>query len=500
MGILNRTPDSFYDRGATWDVRRVPAPGRAARRRRRRPARRRRREGRARARGRRGRGARPGRSRDRGAARALRRAAVGRHVARRRCSTPRARAGAVVGNDISGFADPDYLDVAAKHDATVVATTSGCAPASPTPTRTTTTSSADVTAFLLDRAHRAEAAGLAPEQIVLDAGLDLGKTPAQSAVLLRGDRAARGARLPAAAVGVEQAVHRRAARARDRRPARRVARGGRLRRRSQGCRIVRVHDVRGTARTCAARSRRLLVRHVTYLVQGADPSLRDREVQRVVDELLGGDDRSFALDDHTIGEPAPGGRRRRCRRRRRRVRRSVELPAFAAITNALQSPPFMTASRVVVVREIGNLVAEQAQVARGVDRRPARRRAPRARRGRGPHARRARQGDQGARARSSGRRRSDGRRAADTSCRRRAPEARAAPRPSRSPRTSARTPAAFPSSSSCWHSTVRRRRRARPRRRRAVSRRARHRGPLRAHERDRPRRRRRRARDCCTAC
>ena len=31
-------------------------------------------------------------------------------------------AGAVVGNDISGFADPDYLSVAAKHDASVVAT------------------------------------------------------------------------------------------------------------------------------------------------------------------------------------------------------------------------------------------------------------------------------------------------------------------------------------------------------------------------------------------
>src|SRR5215510_3873222 len=89
------------------------------------------------------------------------------------------------------------------------------------------------------------------------------------------------------------------------------------------------------------------------VVRGEDPALRDREVQRVIDELLGGDDRSFALDDHTIAgrkrgssgddaEPADAGE-------------SVELPAFSAITTALQSPPFMTACRVVVVREIGNL-------------------------------------------------------------------------------------------------------------------------------------------------
>ena len=95
------------------------------------------------------------------------------------------RAGAVVGNDISGFADPDYLDVAAKHDATVVATHIRLRPRVPDPEPHYDDLVADVTAFLLDRARRAEAAGLGPEQIVLDAGLDLGKTPAQSAVLLR---------------------------------------------------------------------------------------------------------------------------------------------------------------------------------------------------------------------------------------------------------------------------------------------------------------------------
>jgi DNA polymerase-3 subunit delta len=40
---------------------------------------------------------------------------------------------------------------------------------------------------------------------------------------------------------------------------------------------------------------------------------------------------------------------------------SLELPTFAAVVNALQSPPFMTECRVVVVREIGNLTSEQGK-------------------------------------------------------------------------------------------------------------------------------------------
>ena len=50
MGILNRTPDSFFDQGRVLRLRRLPRQGRAARRRGRRLPRRRRREGRARAR------------------------------------------------------------------------------------------------------------------------------------------------------------------------------------------------------------------------------------------------------------------------------------------------------------------------------------------------------------------------------------------------------------------------------------------------------------------
>ena len=81
MGILNRTPDSFYDKGATFSLdallRRADRPGgRGCRHPRRRWG-----EGGTRPRGDRGRGARPGRPGHRGPARPLRRAVVGRHVA-----------------------------------------------------------------------------------------------------------------------------------------------------------------------------------------------------------------------------------------------------------------------------------------------------------------------------------------------------------------------------------------------------------------------------------
>ncbi|HYT38382.1 MAG TPA: dihydropteroate synthase, partial [Acidimicrobiia bacterium] len=94
-------------------------------------------------------------------------------------------AGAVVGNDISGFADPEYLPTAAGAGASVVATHIRLAPRVRDPEPRYGDLVADVAAFLVDRAERARAAGLAVDRIVLDAGLDLGKTAAQSAVLLR---------------------------------------------------------------------------------------------------------------------------------------------------------------------------------------------------------------------------------------------------------------------------------------------------------------------------
>ena len=184
MGILNRTPDSFYDRGATWsfdaflqraeelvtagaDLLDVG-------------------------------GVKAGPGPDVGEAEELDRVVPAIDALHRRFDVPLSvdtwrasvldaacRAGAVVGNDISGFADPEYLAVAAAHGATVVATHIRLRPRVADPNPEYNDLVHDVTEFLLERARRAEAAGLDAEQIVLDAGLDLGKTPAQSAVLLR---------------------------------------------------------------------------------------------------------------------------------------------------------------------------------------------------------------------------------------------------------------------------------------------------------------------------
>lgn len=104
-----------------------------------------------------------------------------------RASVARAcfEAGAVVGNDISGFADPDYLRVCATAGASVVATHIRLAPRVPDPEPHYDDVVSTVCEMLRDRAGRAEQAGIPRERIMVDAGLDLGKTEEQSLVLLR---------------------------------------------------------------------------------------------------------------------------------------------------------------------------------------------------------------------------------------------------------------------------------------------------------------------------
>ncbi len=92
--------------------------------------------------------------------------------------------GADVGNDISGFADPDYLTVAAAGQASVIATHIRLAPRVPDPDPIYDDLLADVRNFLRDRADQALRAGIPKERIVIDAGLDLGKTPRMSWELL----------------------------------------------------------------------------------------------------------------------------------------------------------------------------------------------------------------------------------------------------------------------------------------------------------------------------
>jgi dihydropteroate synthase len=246
MGILNRTPDSFYDQGATFaldltlrraetlvaegaeilDVGGVKAgPG-------------------------------PAVSEEEELERVVPavEALVGRFDVPVSVDTWNARvlaaacaAGAVVGNDISGFGDPDYLTTAARAGASVVATHIRLAPRVRDPEPHYDDLVGDVAAFLLDRAEKARAAGLDADQIVLDAGLDLGKTAAQSAILLReSDRlASLGYPLLLSAsnktfLGVLLDLDIDARRA----PSMAATAYGV----AHGCRIVRVHDVAGTVR------------------------------------------------------------------------------------------------------------------------------------------------------------------------------------------------------------------------------------------------------------
>lgn len=248
MGILNRTPDSFYDRGATWQLdaflERAEAlvtagadlldVG----------------------------GVKAGPGDEVGEDEELERVIPAVEALSARFDTPvsvdtwRAsvldagcRAGAVVGNDISGFADPEYLPVAAAHGATVVATHIRLQPRVPDPEPHYDDLVADVEAFLLERAQRAEAAGLVAEQIVLDAGLDLGKTPAMSAVLLRESarHASLGYPLLLSASNKRFLGELLDLDIDDRRAESLAAASYGV---FAGCRIVRVHDVAGTVRVC----------------------------------------------------------------------------------------------------------------------------------------------------------------------------------------------------------------------------------------------------------
>jgi dihydropteroate synthase len=248
MGILNRTPDSFYDRGATYDADRllrraeqlvhegadVLDIG----------------------------GVKAGPGPDVDEAEELDRVVPTIEALHSRLDVPLSvdtwratvldaacAAGAVVGNDISGFADPEYLAVAAKAQASVVATHIRLRPRVPDPEPVYGDLLTDVTEFLLARADAARHAGLGREQIALDAGLDLGKTPAMSAVLLRESDAlashgyalllsASNKRFLGELFGLDIDDRRELSLAG-------VAYGV-----AHGCRIVRVHDVLASVRVC----------------------------------------------------------------------------------------------------------------------------------------------------------------------------------------------------------------------------------------------------------
>ena len=157
------------------------------------------------------------------------------------------KAGAVVGNDISGFADPDYLSTAARAGATVVATHIRLAPrvADPEPIYEDVT---QVVRHRLDElAQRAVATGISRERVIVDAGLDLGKTWQQSLVLLRrsSELASLGFPLLLSASNKTFLGCLLALEVGERRLASAAATAVGV---VEGCRIVRAHDVAGTRR------------------------------------------------------------------------------------------------------------------------------------------------------------------------------------------------------------------------------------------------------------
>jgi dihydropteroate synthase len=106
-----------------------------------------------------------------------------------------------------------------------------------------------VSAFLVERANRATDLGLGPDRIVLDAGLDLGKTADQSLTLLRASGTLAGLGYPLLLSAsnktflgkvLDLEINQRGA----------ASLGAAALGVSLGCRIVRVHDVAGTRHVC----------------------------------------------------------------------------------------------------------------------------------------------------------------------------------------------------------------------------------------------------------
>ena len=91
-----------------------------------------------------------------------------------------------------------------------------------------------------------------------------------------------------------------------------------------------------------------------YIVKGSDPILRDRELAILIEHLVGSDDRTLCVEEHTVpGKAAPVGDDDAPTEDV-----SGAAPIVTAIVNAAQSPPFMTAKRIVIVREYEALPAD----------------------------------------------------------------------------------------------------------------------------------------------
>jgi dihydropteroate synthase len=155
--------------------------------------------------------------------------------------------GAVMGNDISGLADPDYADAAAAHGAAVVITHIRLAPRVLDPEPHYDDLVPDVVRFLIGRADAARAAGVPAERIVLDAGLDLGKTAEQSLLLLRASSTLAGLGYPLLLSASNKTFLGQILDL-DITARREASIGAAALGVLWGCRVLRVHDVLGTRR------------------------------------------------------------------------------------------------------------------------------------------------------------------------------------------------------------------------------------------------------------
>jgi dihydropteroate synthase len=248
MGILNRTPDSFFDRGAYWDTDAFLAQaaqlvadgadlldvG----------------------------GVKAGPGPEVSEQEELDRVIPAIEALHERFDVPLSidtwrasvaaeayRAGAVMGNDISGFADPAYLPAACQAQATVVATHIRLAPRVADPDPQYDDVVATVSSFLLERARQAEQAGIPAERVVIDAGLDLGKTAPQSLQLLRASDHLAGLGYPLLLSASNKTFLGRLLNLEvgDRQLA---SIGAHALGVTLGCRIIRAHDVHSTRRVC----------------------------------------------------------------------------------------------------------------------------------------------------------------------------------------------------------------------------------------------------------
>lgn len=158
-------------------------------------------------------------------------------------------AGADVGNDISAFAHPEYLPTCAELGASVVATHIRLGPRIPDPDPVYVRGvTVEVRESLAALARSAEAAGIPHERIMVDDGLDLGKTERQSLELLRTSEqlaalgwvpflSASNKRFLGVLLDLEVT---------DRTEATHAAHVLGI---TKGCRVLRAHDVKGARRT-----------------------------------------------------------------------------------------------------------------------------------------------------------------------------------------------------------------------------------------------------------